>query len=61
MSKTKPMMLAGTFAGCAMLALASIVAIPAPEVALTAVSSSINTFELMSVSKSLPAQRFDAF
>lgn len=61
MSTMKPMMLAATFAGCAMLALASIVAIPEQEPVMTTASSSINTFELMSVSKGLPAQRFQAF
>jgi len=61
MSKMKPMMLAVAFAGCAMLALASIVAIPEEEPVLTTASSSINAFELMSVSKGLPVQRFEAY
>lgn len=61
MGKIKPAMMAAALAACAMWALASMVAIPEPQTAARGASTHINTFELMSVSKGLPAQRYDAF
>jgi len=61
MSKMKPAMLAIVFAGCAVWALATMVAIPDPQTAAPISSSHVDTFELMSVSKALPAQPYEAF
>ena len=61
MGKIKPAMMAAALAGCAMWALASMLAIPASQTDAPSVPSHINTFELMSASKGLPAQKYDAF
>ena len=61
MGKIKPAMLAVVLAACAMWALASMVAIPDPQMAAPITSSHVDTFELMSVSKGLPAERYEAF
>ena len=61
MGKMKPAMLAVVFAGCAVLALASMVAIPDPQTDAPISSSHVDTFKLMSVSKGLPVQRYEAF
>ena len=61
MGKIKPAMLAVALAGCAMWALASMVAIPDPQTAAPITSSHVDAFELMSASKGLPAQRYEAF
>ena len=61
MVKIKPAMLAAALAGCAMWAIASIVAVPVPQTAAPSASNYVDTFELMSVSEGLPAQRYEAF
>ena len=61
MGKIKPAMLAAAVVGCAMWAFASIVAIPVSQTAEPGASSYVDTFELMSVSEGLPAQRYEAF
>ena len=61
MGKIKPAMMAAALAGCAMWALASMVAIPEPQTDAPSASTHINAFELMSASKGLPAQKYDAF
>jgi hypothetical protein len=61
MNKMKPAMLAAALAGGAIWALAAMVTIPDQPTTPQITSSNVDTFELMSVSKGLPAQRYEAF